>query len=60
MYLYSGTIISSTDKALKFLQKIKPTGKDLKSFGYSMTALQDYDDSGCNSKCSISIHQLGE
>ncbi|CAB3228738.1 unnamed protein product [Arctia plantaginis] len=48
VYLYSGASIFSTDKTLNFLQKIKPTEKNLQSFGFSMTALQDYDHNGCN------------
>ncbi|CAB3228736.1 unnamed protein product [Arctia plantaginis] len=47
VYIYSGAAILS-DKPFRWLQKIKPSEKNLASFGYSLAALQDYDNNGCN------------
>lgn len=50
VYIYSGGHLLSdvADSMLRSLQRIQPEG--YRSFGLSITALQDYDDNGCNGK----------
>ncbi|XP_075969897.1 integrin alpha-PS4-like [Anticarsia gemmatalis] len=47
VYLYSGASLLDTERPLRRLQRIVPKG-DFRSFGYSLSALPDYDKNGCN------------